>query len=122
MKKIALLVIVATLAGCQVAPINLDYSLIDGKGVNYSQYESDYADCARLADQTNVGERAAGGAVFGVLLGAVVGHVLCGRSCAGAGARGGLVGGTVGATSSGVQEQQNALRACLVGRGYKVIR
>ncbi len=122
MNKTTALALALALAGCAVAPQQADYSLIDGKGVDYTQYQNDYRECAQLADQTNVGERAAGGAVFGTLLGAVVGHMLCGRGCAAAGARGGLVGGTFGATGGGIQEQQNVLRRCLAGRGYNVIR
>lgn len=122
MNQTAAFAIALTLVGCAVAPINTDYSLIDPRGVDMAKYSSDYSDCARLADQTDVGSRAATGAVLGSLIGAVIGGVLCGRGCVDAGARGGLVGGTAGAFSSGVSELQTTLRACLIGRGYRVIR
>lgn len=122
MKRIAAAAIAVALAGCQVAPLRMDYSLIDPQGVDMARYEADYNGCAALANQTDVGERAAGGAAFGVLFGAILGAALCGRGCAGAGAQGGIIGGTTGAVSSGVREQQTALRACLAGRGYRVIR
>jgi len=120
--KIILGLFALLLAGCAVAPPRSDYSLIDPQGVDMAQYQRDYADCAQLANQTDVGDRAAGGAVGGAIFGALLGAVLCGRNCVGAGAAGGALGGTTGAAASGVREQQGALRACLSGRGYRVIR
>lgn len=129
----ALTVLLATamLAGCAVAPVaNSNYSLVDPKGVDMGKYQEDYAECAQLANQTDVGNRAAaggaGGAVFGAVLGGLLGAAICGRDCAsygaGIGAASGVVQGAAAGGSSGVQEQQVALRRCLAGRGYTVIR
>ena len=122
MKKIMAVALIVMLSGCAVAPQRSDYSLVDPQGIDAAQYQRDYNDCAALANQTDVGDRAAGGAVFGALLGAAIGAVLCGRNCVGAGAASGALGGTTGAATSGVREQNNVLRACLSGRGYQVIR
>lgn len=120
--KSIIVILALILSGCAVAPINTNYSLIDSQGVNYAQYERDYADCAALANQTDVANRAAGGAVAGAVFGAILGAMLCGRNCARSGAAGGALGGTTGAVTRGVREQQGALRACLSGRGYRIIR
>lgn len=122
MKRIALIPLIAALTACTVAPMRTDYSLIDTKGVDMARYQDDYNECAALANQTDVAERAASGAVFGALLGAVVGGALCGRTCATSVAAWGAGGGTGGAIANGVREQQTALRACLAGRNYRVIR
>ncbi len=122
MKRIALTLFIAALAGCAVAPQRLDYSLIDPAGIDQARYSRDYNECAALADQTNIGNRAAGGAVFGALAGALIGGALCGRNCSRDLAAWGAGAGAVGGTGGGIQEQQHALRACLAGRGYRVIR
>lgn len=122
MKTIAYGVVLALLTGCAIRPQTLDYSLIDPKGVDMAKYQLDFNECAVLANQTRVAQRAAAGIVIGAIGGALIGGLLCGRVCAEAGARGGAAGGVLGATQGGVQEQQTTLRACLSGRGYTVIR
>jgi hypothetical protein len=125
------LISVLSLAGCAVAPVaQNDYSLIDPRGVDVRQYQEDYVDCAALANQTRPEDRAAagavGGAAIGAVFGALLGAAICGRDCAGygagVGAASGVAHGAVGGAASGVQEQQVALRRCLAGRGYNVIR
>lgn len=122
---------VTLLGGCAVAPVAQDdYSLIDPKGVDMAQYRQDYAECAALANQTRPEDRAAagaaGGAAFGALFGAILGAAICGRDCAGygagVGAASGVAQGAAAGAGSGMQEQLVALRRCLAGRGYRVIR
>ncbi len=119
------------LAGCAVAPVaQYDYSLIDPKGVDMAQYQQDYAECAALANQTRPEDRAvagaAGGAAFGAVFGALLGAAICGSDCAGQGAgigaATGVAQGAAAGAGSGMQEQQQVLRNCLSGRGYRVIR
>lgn len=130
---LALAVVMAiTSTGCAVAPIaNPSYSLVDPKGVDPAKYDQDYRECAALANQTDVGERAASsaaaGAVAGALIGALLGVAIGGKGSyagygAGVGAASGVSQGAVAGAASVVQEQQLALRRCLVGRGYSVIR
>ena len=130
-RLISTALLAAALNGCAVAPVTQDsYSLIDPKGVDMAQYQQDYAECAALANQTRPEDRAvagaAGGAAFGAVFGAILGAAICGRDCAGygagVGAASGVAQGAVGGAASGVQEQQVALRRCLAGRGYNVIR
>lgn len=122
MKRIMAVLAVSLLAGCAVAPQRDNYSIVDPKGVDPARYRQDYSECAALANQTDVGERAAGGAVGGALFGAVIGSLFCGRNCANQGAMAGAIGGVSGGVGGGVREQQVALRRCLAGRGYNVIR
>jgi hypothetical protein len=121
-----------TSTGCAVAPVaNPNYSLVDPRGIDSAQYDQDYRECAALANQTNVGERAATsaatGAVVGALIGALLGVAIGGNGSsasygAGIGAATGVSHGAVGGAVSGADEQQVALRRCLAGRGYSVIR
>jgi outer membrane lipoprotein SlyB len=123
MKRLALAIYLAALAGCAVVPqANPSYSLIDPAGVDQARYSQDYNECAALANQTDVADRAAAGAVAGAIFGALLGSVLCGRGCVGAGMAGGALGGSSGAATAGVREQHWTLRSCLAGRGYSVIR
>jgi outer membrane lipoprotein SlyB len=130
---LALAIAVAiTSTGCAVAPVaNPNYSLVDPKGVDPAKYDQDYRECAALANQTDVGERAtssaAAGAVAGALIGALLGVAIGGNGSyagygAGMGAASGVSQGAVAGAASGAQEQQLALRRCLIGRGYSVIR
>jgi hypothetical protein len=130
-RLISFAAVAVALNGCAVAPVaQSDYSLIDPKGVDMAQYQQDYAECAALANQTKPEDRAvagaAGGAAFGAVFGAILGAAICGRDCAGygagVGAASGVAQGAAYGAGSGMQEQQMALRRCLAGRGYRVIR
>lgn len=134
MKRLLGAILLAALCGgcattVRQAP-STNYSLIDPKGVDMGRYDQDYRDCAELANQTDVADRtasnAAAGAVVGAAFGAIIGAIFCGRYCAqqGAawGAGTGVVQGAVSGNGSAVNEQQGALRRCLIGRGYNVIR
>lgn len=122
MKRVLPIILALALAGCAVAPPRLDYSLIDPKGVDSRKYEQDYSECAELANQTDVGDRAAGSAVAGAIIGAIIGGMICGRNCAGQVAGVSAASAAARGAGSGAQEQQHALRACLAGRGYRIIR
>jgi outer membrane lipoprotein SlyB len=112
------------LAACTTVPqkANPDYTLVDPGRTDMVQYEIDYADCAWVANQSNVAANAAGGAAVGAVIGAVFGALLCGRACAGWGASGGAIGGATGGANAAVRDQQVTIRGCLTGRGYFVIR
>ncbi|MCR4297533.1 MAG: hypothetical protein NUV75_02085 [Gallionella sp.] len=117
-----LTVLCVMLAGCAVAPRQMDYSLVDTHKVNIEQYQADYEECAALANQTSVGANAVAGVGVGAVIGGILGAVICGRECANQGAAFGAGYGGVSGAAGGVREQQGALRACLAGRGYNVIR
>ena len=114
----------AFLGACSTVPTQpqADYTLVDPGRTDMTQYQTDYADCARLANQADVGASAAGGAVVGAMVGGLIGALICGRSCAAWGAG---FGGGQGAVSGGVaaaRDQQFTVRGCLAGRGYNIIR
>jgi uncharacterized protein YcfJ len=110
-------------------------SLVDPARTDMAAYQRDYRDCVALANQTDAAQAAensaAAGAVAGALLGAVIGAVI-GHAFddAAAGARygaalGGLdggLGGAAGAYGAARVDQETALRNCLKGRGYNLIR
>lgn len=110
-KSLALvLVAVAALAGCatamepNLAPTpTLGFDLVDPASVKATAYALDYEACSKLANQDDLDiRRAAAGA-----LGAVTGKATLG-----------LFGGG----SSKNADRVSVLKACLTGRGYKVLR
>jgi len=107
-------------AGCSSGPI------VDMKGVDRAQYESDLAECERYADQVSVAQNAGGGALFGGAAGAAIGAAIgavTGSPGTGAavGAAGGGTSGLFGGTARGVSKEQQVVRNCLKGRGYRVL-
>lgn len=110
-------------------------SLVDPARTDMAAYQKDYGECAALANQTDAGQAAGSGAasgavagaIVGVLVGALIGHALDDTSAGmryGA-ALGGLEGGTAGAAGAygaARVDQETALRNCLRGRGYSLIR
>ncbi len=92
--------------------------IIDTKGVDMAKYEKDLAECREYAKNVSVGEGAAKGAAVGAVVGAVAGAI-SGNADRGAG-----YGGISGATQSGLgnkREQENVVKRCVAGRGYKVL-
>lgn len=110
-------------------------TLVDPARTDMAAYERDYGECVALANQTDAGQSAqagavggaAAGAVVGALIGAVIGHALNDTSAGmryGA-ALGGVQGGTeaaAGAYGAARGDEETALRNCLRGRGYGLIR
>lgn len=98
-----------------------DEIIIDKKGVNIAQYEADLAECRSYSEEVKTGEKAAkgaaSGAVVGGLIGAAVGNSRDAQKGAGAGA---VTGGAKG-VSQGEREQQQVVKNCLRGRGYRVL-
>jgi len=110
-------------------------TLVDPARTDMTAYQRDYGDCVALANQTDAGlaaeNSAAAGAVAGALVGAVIGAVIghaFNDTAAGArygAALGGLdggLGGAAGAYGAARVDQETALRNCLKGRGYNLIR
>lgn len=95
--------------------------IIDTKGVDIAAYEQDLTDCEALASQVPVGERAATGAVVGAVVGGAVGAVFDGGDGAERGAGVGAVSGTLSGAQSGLEEEDQVLKNCMQGRGYKVL-
>lgn len=103
--------------------------IVDMKAVDEAKYEQDLAECRAYADEVSPLEEAGAGALFGVLVGAALGAVLGATGdglSAGAGAvAGAALGGTTGVVAGGAggaQAQADVIKACLSGRGYRVLR
>jgi len=116
---------VALLAGCAAQQparaTSARAPIVDMKGVDAVQYETDLDECRQYAEQVDVGEDAATGAVAGAVLGGVTGAVArdsdTAKRAAGVGA---VLGGAHG-TLSGLEERDRVVRTCLRNRGYSVL-
>ena len=113
--------VLAALTGC--ATSGADYQpIIDPKGVNPAQYQTDLSECQALAEQAQTAGRAAArdaaaGAAVGAVVGAIGGNSRDVQQSAGMGA---VFGGLSGAGSA-IQEKKTVLRNCLRGRGYRLL-
>jgi len=95
--------------------------IIDRQGVDMAQYERDLAACTSYAEEVRAGEKVAANAAGGAVVGGAVGAVTRGSGGAKDGAAvGAIVGGAQG-TRSAWREQQQVVRNCLQGRGYRVL-
>ncbi len=112
---VVLLLMLGACAGQGQEPI------VDTKGVNQAQYETDLAECKAYAEQVQTGRKAAGGAAVGAVLGGVVGAIVGDHDTAARGAGIGAVAGGAKGVGGAVRERRQVLRTCLVNRGYKVL-
>lgn len=95
--------------------------IIDRQGVDMAQYERDLAECTRYAEEVRAAEKVAANAAGGAVVGGAVGAVTRGSDGAKDGAAvGAIVGGAKG-TQGAWREQQQVVRNCLQGRGYRVL-
>ena len=95
--------------------------IIDTKGTDMSQYESDLEECNAFANEISTGKSIVKGAVAGAAIGAVLEAVTDGSR----GKRDATETGTVaGGAKSGIraaQEKEQVVKRCLRGRGYRVL-
>jgi hypothetical protein len=95
--------------------------IVDTKGVNMAQYESDLEECSTFSEDISTGKSIAKGAVTGGAVGAVIEAITDNARSR----RNSIeVGAVTGGTKSGiraVQEKEQIVRRCLRGRGYKVL-
>lgn len=95
--------------------------IIDTKGVDMNRYHADLADCEEYAQQISVGEKAATGAAKGAVVGGAVGAILDGSEGARhVGGSAAVLGGARGA-QEGLNEQDQVVKRCMSGRGYRVL-
>ncbi len=114
---LAPVVFLTACAGANVRPV------VDMQGVNSAKYEADLHDCQGYATQksgaTETGVKAAaGGAAVGALIGLVGGGT--GSNIAQGAGIGAVIGGAGGAYA-GNRAQEDVVKNCLRGRGYKVL-
>lgn len=95
--------------------------IIDRQGVNIAAYEEDLAECTAYAHEVRTGERVATGAAGGAAVGGAVGAVNRGSEGAARGAATGAVIGGAGGARDARREQDQVVKACLRGRGYRVL-
>lgn len=110
--------------------------IVDTQNVDTQQYHADMYECQELSQQVDhtqtnsLGRDMLGSTAKGAVLGAAGGAVAGGSGSKGAkvGAGIGLVGGVLKhgsqrrhAEHEYVEEQQNVMRNCMIGRGYNVL-
>jgi outer membrane lipoprotein SlyB len=95
--------------------------IVDTKGVDMVAYERDLYEYRSYAEQVDVGEEAARGAVTGAVVGGAVGAVVNGSDGAERGAGVGAIGGGVRGAREASRERELVVKNCLRGRGYKVL-
>ncbi len=124
LNSVVLILLGLSLTGC----MGRNYRpVVDPKGVNMSNYESDLRDCQQLAGEVSIAGEAAGTALVGATAGAVVGVIggaIFGDPGRGA-AAGAVYGGGTGAVDgamTGLRGQTQVVTNCMAGRGYKVLR
>lgn len=115
MKPLALIPLLLLCACSAQKPI------IDTQGVDMRAYEQDLVECRAYAEQVDTGAKVASGAATGAVVGGAMGAVINGGRGASKGAGVGAIGGAAKGVSSGKREQQQVVRNCLRGRGYKVL-
>lgn len=95
--------------------------IVDTQGVNMARYHQDLAACQQYAEQVNTGEKVAAGATGGAVVGGAIGAIFNGTKGAQRGAGAGAVGGAAKGAAAGNREQQQVVKNCLRGRGYRVL-
>lgn len=113
---ILVIITLATVSACTSNRI-----IIDKKGVDMSRYADDLRECESYAAEVPVGKEVAkgaarGGVIWGAI-GAIFGDSRSAKRSAGAGA---VTGGAAGGAKA-EHEQQQVVKQCLRGRGYKVL-
>src|SRR3972149_1205279 len=108
------------LTGCATNGGGAGGILVDTKGKDSAQYESDNRDCQQYAESQSVASSAGGGAAAGALFGLLMGAVLD-RDNMYQYARAGAVGGVAGGAVGGVKNKDAIFRNCMRGRGYTVL-
>jgi len=110
------------LAGCKSAEdLTGNNPIIDTKGVNLAQYNQDLTECQSYADEVQIAQKAASGAVTGAAVGGVFGAVVGNRNTVQRGAGIGAVGGGARGVGEGLREREHVIKRCLIGRGYRVL-
>lgn len=93
--------------------------IVDSKGVDMSNYETDLSQCQQYAEQVSTGGDTATGAGVGAALGWALSAVSGGDNKVGASV-GAVSGGAAGLGRSAASQKEIIIR-CLQGRGYKVL-
>ncbi len=101
-------------AGCAAHP----EPIVDRKGVNEAELESDWEECQAYSQQVRIERGAARGAAAGAIIGAATGAI---SGDVGEGAGYGAIYGASRSSLGGDRERQQVFKRCLRGRGYRVL-
>ena len=112
------------LGGCMGASYR---PVVDPKGADMANYESNLSECQAIAREQSVAGNAVTGGAFGAAAGAALGAVMGafpGDPGLGAaiGAGYGGAAGVIQGGASGVEGQEQIVRNCMSGRGYNVLK
>jgi len=106
----------AALVGCASNEI-----IVDTKGIDMAAYERDLADCRQYSEQVETGKKTASGAAGGAVVGGLIGAIFDGPSGAARGAGAGAVTGGASGVREGERDENQVVKRCLSGRGYRVL-
>lgn len=95
--------------------------IVDRRGLDPAAYAQDLAECQSYAEQVETEAQVVGGAAGGAAVGGAMGAILNGAEGAAKGAGVGAVGGAAGGVRRSVREQDQVVKNCLRGRGYRVL-
>jgi len=95
--------------------------ITDTQNIDMAEYEKDLYECRRYASQVNVGSDALAGLIGGALIGAALGAAIGNSDTAERGANVGAITGVTEGASEALSEQDQVIKNCLLGRGYKVL-
>ncbi len=98
-----------------------DRIIVDEANTDMTHYEQDLAECRQYAEQVSVAGDAASGAVVGAVVGGLVGAAVGDSGAAQRGAGAGAVLGGAKGTGQGQREQDQVIKNCLRGRGYRIL-
>ena len=130
---IVIAALMMTVTACTADGINtvtnrgLDYRpIVDMKGIDVVEFQTDLAECKEYAAQIDAGGSALAGALLGAAAGAAGGAIIgsaFGNTSGGAqfGAAGGALSGAGGGGVSAQRAQENVVQRCLAGRGYTLL-
>ena len=127
MKHCLILLSILYISGCiatksgSIFDVTGSKPIIDTKGIDISQYESDLEECETFADEISPTKSIVKGAATGAAVRTVIGAVTNGskrtKDATGLGAIAG--GGKSGIRA--VQEKEQVVKRCVRGRGYQVL-
>ena len=120
MRTASILLAVVFVSGCATSGVGADYTpLVDLQYGQGDTYWRDLGECKRLSStRGNASDAAATGALIGGLLAAA----LAPRGMKTETAAWGALFGAAGSSGAEVRVQADAVKACLTGRGYVVVR
>jgi len=117
-KRVSALLVTSLLLGACASKPRV---IVDTKGHDPQQYQTDLADCTAYGEQVDSGNEAAKGAVAGAVIGGLLGAALGNSDTAGTFAGAGAVAGGAGNASDAELTKDKVVKNCMRGRGYRVL-